>query len=500
MARIVDEPALQARIQPDAMAVRELASGRSWSYAAWDDAVARTAGLLSQRYDLRAGDRVAVIARNCAEQPLLHLACARLGALFVPLNWRLAGPELEYLLGNCDPKIVFGDEAFLTPLPGYATTVEIAKLRKEIESAAALQTPPFDHEQPSLILYTSGTSGRPKGVLLSERNLAQTAFNFGVLAQVTHRSVFLADAPMFHIIGIVANLRTPLVHGGTALISDGFEPPRTLDRLYDPALRASHYFCVPQMAQMLRSSANFDPSRLGGLTAIFTGGAPHPAANIRAWIRDGIVISDGFGMSETAGTVSHMPLHLPLVDAKAGASGLVPPAIRIRIVDDEGNDVAPGERGELLLKGLNVFSAYWRAPQATADAFTPDGWFRTGDIALQDADGFLYFVDRRKDMFISGGENVYPAEIEAVLAAMPGLRETALVGVADERWGEVGHLVVVASGPDAPDEARIRAFLETRLARYKLPKYVSFTDALPRTGSGKVAKPELRKRLSRASS
>lgn len=495
MARIVDEPALQARIQPEAIAVRELASGRAWTYAAWDDAIARTAGLLSQRHGVKAGDRVAVIARNCAEQPLLHLACARLGALFVPLNWRLAGPELEYLLGNCEPRIVFGDKEFLAPLSGVATADDIAALRREIESAAALQTAAFDHEQPSLILYTSGTSGRPKGALLSERNLAQTTFNFGVLAQVTHRSVFLADAPMFHIIGIVANLRTPLVHGGTALISDGFEPPRTLERLYDPALRVSHYFCVPQMAQTLRRSANFDPGRLGGLTAIFTGGAPHPAANIRAWVHDGIVISDGFGMSETAGTVSHMPLHLPLIDAKAGASGLAPPAIQTRIVDATGHEAAPGDRGELLLKGLNVFSAYWRAPQATAEAFTPDGWFRSGDIALRDEDGFLYFVDRKKDMFISGGENVYPAEIEAVLAAMPGLRETALIGVADDRWGEVGHLVVVTTGPDAPDEARIRAFLEARLARYKLPKYLSFTDALPRTGSGKVAKPVLRSRL-----
>ncbi len=493
MVNIVDDPGVQARLQPDALAVFEFATSRSWSYAEWDVAIARTAGLLSGHYGIAAGDRVAVLGRNGAEQALLHLACARLGAIFVPLNWRLAVAEQARLLEDCEPALLFGDREFLSPLASGLRQVEFPALRTEIEAAAPLPPVPFDRSRPSLILYTSGTSGRPKGVLLSERNITQTAVNFGMLARVTHESVMLAETPMFHIMGIITNLRPAFMRGGAVLLSEGFEPTRTLARLSDPALRVTHYFCVPQMAQMLRNTEGFDPEKLRRLTAIFSGGAPHPAADIRAWLGDGIPIADGFGMSE-AGTVSCMPRHIPLIDQKAGAAGLVPPAIQLRIVDAQGEEVPPGSPGELLLKGDNIFSGYWRAPEETAKAFNEDGWFRTGDIARQDEDGYLFLVDRKKDMFISGGENVYPVEIEAALAALPGIREAAVVGVPDARWGEVGHLAVVAA-ENGPDEAMILEFLNARLARYKIPKYVSFVAALPRTGTGKIQKPQLRAQL-----
>ncbi|MGE4481971.1 AMP-binding protein [Acidocella sp.] len=493
MANIVDDPGVQARLQPEALAVHEFASGRRWTYAEWDDAIARTARVLAEHYGIGLGERVAVLGRNCAEFPLMHLACARLGAIFVPLNWRLAVAEQERLLADCEPALLAGDEEFLAPLGSSWRRESLPALRARFERAAPLPPHPFDRSRPSLILYTSGTSGRPKGVLLSEHNITQTAVNFGMLARVTHRSVMLAETPMFHIMGIITNLRPTFMRGGAVLLSEGFEPARTLARLSDPALRVTHYFCVPQMAQMLRAVEGFDPEALRNLTAIFSGGAPHPAADIRSWLRDGIPIADGFGMSE-AGTVSCMPIHIPLIDQKAGATGLVPPAIRLRIVDAAGQDVPPGMAGELLLKGENIFTGYWRAPEETAKAFTEDGWFRTGDIARQDEDGFLFLVDRKKDMFISGGENVYPVEIEAALAALPGIREAAVVGVPDARWGEVGHLAVVIADT-GPDAAAILEFLNTRLARYKIPKYVSFVEALPRTGTGKIQKPQLRQQL-----
>lgn len=493
MRDIVDDPALQARLRPGSPAVCEFATGRRWTYAEWDLAVARMVRVLSGRRGIGPGGRIAHIGRNGAEQILLHLACARLGAIFVPLNWRLAEPELARLLDDCEPALLVGDTEFLSAGNFRPATLDVVSLREEIDNAEPLASAPFDPSRPSLILYTSGTSGRPKGVLLSERNIAQTAINFSVLAQMTHTSVVLADAPMFHVIGIVANVRPAFMRGGAVLISDRFEPATTLARLGDSALHVTHWFCVPQVAQMLRETRGFDPGKLRGLTGIFSGGAPNPAVYVRRWLRDGIPIADGLGMSET-GTISCMPLEPRLIDRKAGSVGLVPPGMRLRIVDADGSDAPSGEAGELWLKGDNVFSAYWRAPEETAKAFTDDGWFRTGDIVSQDEDGFLYVVDRKKDLFISGGENVYPAEVESVLMELPGVREAAVVGVPDARWGEVGNLAVgVAS--EGPDEAAIRAFLETRLARYKVPKYVSFVDALPRTGSGKVVKARLREQL-----
>jgi len=493
VANIVDDVGVQARLHPAALAVLEFASNRRWTYAAWDEAIARTAAVLAQGYGIEAGQRVAALARNCAELPLLHLACARIGAMFVPLNWRLTPAELAPLLENAEPSLLTGDPDFLAPVRAGWRVAELPALRAAIEAAAPLATPPFDRTRPSLILYTSGTSGRPKGVLLSEHNISQTAVNFATLARVTHESVVLAETPMFHVIGIIGNLRSSFLRGGAVLVSEGFDAPRTLARLSDPSLHVTHYFCVPQMAQMLRAVPGFDPEKLRSLTAIFSGGAPHPAADIRAWLKDGIPIADGFGMSES-GTVSCMPLHIPLIDAKAGAAGIVPPAISLRFVDGNGHDVPPGMTGELLLKGENIFTGYWRAPEETAKAFTEDGWFRTGDIARQDEDGFLFLIDRKKDMFISGGENVYPVEIEAALAGMPGIREAAVVGVPDARWGEVGHLAV-AVGQDGPDEAAILAYLTARLARYKIPKHVDFVEALPRTGTGKIQKTILRQIL-----
>jgi len=253
----------------------------------------------------------------------------------------------------------------------------------------------------------------------------------------------------------------------------------------------THYFCVPQMAAMLRAEPSFDPAGLLGLTGVFTGGAPHPAEDILAWTRLGLPIVDGFGMSE-AGTVFGMPADLTLIAAKAGAVGLATPTVRARLVDAQDRDCPVGTPGELLLKGPNLFSHYWRKPRETAEAFTADGWFRTGDIAVRDADGFYALVDRKKDMFISGGENVYPAEIEAALAGFAGLLECAVVGVADARWGEVGVCYFVPE-PGATLEAdHLLDHLAQRLARYKLPKQFVRLDCLPRTASGKVVKASLR--------
>jgi len=487
---VEDYLALHARSQPELRAAEDLTTGESWTYRAFDRAASQFAAAL-RRLGVKAGDRVASLARNRAELILLHLACARTGAIYVPLNWRLSAVELAELVEDAKPSLVVGDGALSQ---ARLNGMSVGDLASAARNEDPLPEQSVDQEAPSLILYTSGTSGRPKGVLLSERNIWQTALNFSVFGRVTHASVVLCDSPMFHVIGLITNTRPALMRGGRFLVSDGFSPARTLQRLSDPSLGITHYFCVPQMAASLRAEPAFDPSKLRRLTAIFSGGAPHATDSIRAWCRDGIPMADGFGMTE-AGTVSCMPLDVPQIEAHAGSAGLIAPELRVRILDEHGKTCAAGRAGELFVKGANVMSGYWQRPEETRDAFDQEGWFRTGDIARLDDDGFLWMVDRKKDMFISGGENVYPAEIESALAAHPHLAECAVVGVADERWGEVGHLVLVPKANVELDLAGVVAYLESRLARYKIPKHLSVMDALPRNGAGKLNKGSLRASL-----
>ncbi len=327
--------------------------------------------------------------------------------------------------------------------------------------------------------------------MLSETNIAETAINSTLLCAVDSSSAYLCDAPMFHVIGLVTNVRPALFNGGTVIVSDGFDPERTLERMTDPSLGVTHYFCVPQMANALRQSPAFDPEKLRHLKAIFTGGAPHPPSQIEAWLDDGIPIVDGLGMSE-CGTVFGMPIDEECIRTRAGSVGIPTPRVHARICDTNDTEVDVGVAGELQLRGDNICTGYWHRSTDWQDALTGDGWFRTGDIATVDESGFYRIVDRRKDMYISGGENVYPAEVEAAVCAHDLVKECAVVGVPDDKWGEVGWLFVVPHAAAELDENSVLEFLDGKLARYKLPKHVSRLDALPRNGAGKVIKGALR--------
>jgi fatty-acyl-CoA synthase len=494
VATPVDAIALQAWLGADRLAAADLTSGQQWSYAALDRDVAACAGVLRAR-GIGAGDRVAALARNRVTLIVLHHACARIGAIYVPLNWRLAEAELDWLIGDADPALLIHDDDVMRGTRSLA----IETLEAAITATDPIETEPINPDATSLILYTSGTSGRPKGAMLSERAIGETAISLALYGGVTQASRFLCDGPMFHVIGIVSTVRTPLMWGGAVLVSDGFQPARTLARFTDRALGISHYFGVPQMAAMLRATAGFDPAMLHGLRGFFTGGAPHASADVMRWVVDGVRVSNGFGMSE-CGTVCHTPLDPALVAEHAGSVGMPTPRTQARVVDEDERPLPPGTPGDLQIRGDNLFSGYWRRPEATAAAFTVDGWFRTGDVARIDARGFMWIVDRRKDMYISGGENVYPAEIEAAVAGLTGLAEAAVVGVPDDRWGEVGHLAIVTLPGAAITRDAVMAHLDGRLARYKLPRHVSMIDALPRNGAGKVVKTLLRDLLAGAGS
>lgn len=470
--------------------ITDLAHGRQWDYQSFDRLVGQVAHWLI-RLGCKPGERIACLALNRAELVALQLAAARIGAIFVPLNWRLSASEITQLISDCQPQLLLGDadnQQLLADVP--QACYPLTDLFDEVADLGPLRPAPMDVNLPSLMLYTSGTSGTPKGVLLSERALTETGINFGLLGEVDEHSVFLAESPMFHIIGMVTSIRPALLHGAHIVISERFIPERTLARMADATLAISHYFCVPQMALALRAVEHFDPAALANLKAIFTGGAPHPEAQIRQWLNDGIAIVDGYGMSE-AGTVFGMPLKRELIDAKAGCVGLPTPRVQARLVDEQGAPTAPGQPGELQLKGDNLACGYWQREADFNAAFTSDGWFRTDDVLQQDSDGYFRVTDRKKDMYISGGENVYPAEVEAQLCHYPGIKELAIAGVPDERWGEVGCLFYVPEANtnlEAISLADIEQFLTTKLARYKIPKRLQAIEALPRNGVGKVQK------------
>lgn len=482
---------LHAQLRPASTAVADLATGRSWTYQELDLDIQRAVTVLRSEGIVR-GARIAVLSPNSVYQIILQQAAMRLGAIFVPMNYRLSPQELAHLLNDCAPTVLISDIS-TSDLPSGCRKIGMTTFAGSL--ANAIPSPRgsavLTANETCVILYTSGTSGTPKGAMLTSRFLLATAMNFGILGEVDAGCVFLCDSPMFHVIGIVTQIWPPLLRGGTIVVSPGFDPELTNQRLGDASMGVTHYFCVPQMAEALRHAPNFDPSRWTRLKALFTGGAPNPPARIRWWLDQGVLMVDGYGMTET-GTTLGMPLNRKILHDKAGAVGLPGPLTAIRLVDDMDNDVADGTSGEILVFGPNVIDGYWNRPEERARAFTADGWIRTGDIGKRDQDGFISIVDRRKDMFISGGENVFPVEVEAVLIEHPAVREASVVGVADERWGEVGRAYIVVATGQSLDANELIDHCRALIARYKIPKEFRFVDKLPRTSSGKVMKHILR--------
>jgi fatty-acyl-CoA synthase len=490
---ILDATATYAKAMPAQRAIADLASGRSWTYGALHRATDRLAAWIVSELGPASGERLATLSKNNAEMVILQLACIRAGAIFMPLNWRLAVAELHGLVADAAPNMLFC-QAGMTPPDNAKRVIDIAEMLALGSEGTA---PPFaarrGFDEVSTLLYTSGTSGRPKGVMLSEENNFWGCTNLIHGNAVNPASTFLCDMPLFHTAGLMAATRTPLLAGGAVLISEGFDPKLTLERMTDPELGVTHYFSVPQMAATLWNQPGFDAAKLHKIVAWAIGGAPNPKAQSERFIGAGVRISEGFGMSETGSNFAIPPMDLSEMLRKAGSCGLPLMTVQTKIIDDDGNEVAPGEQGELLVCSPSVAMGYWQQPELTAKAFV-DGWFHTGDAAMQDDEGYFYIVDRKKDMYISGGENVYPAEVEAALAELLEVGECAVVGVPDERWGEVGRAYVIPVAGKAITAEQVIAHCSARLAKFKVPKTAVITDFIPRTSSGKVQKHLLKAR------
>jgi len=475
---------------------------RHLTYADLADRIARLSSLLADRLGIRQGDRIAHLGKNDPEILTLVFACARLGAIYVPLNWRLAVPELDYILGNAEPAALFADGEFaataesLKNAPGAGRRIiwgaaRPGWLEHEAEMRAARPigdgAGAGDRSDALMIVYTSGTTGRPKGAVLTQDAIFHTAVNGMLAFGLTARDISLNALPMFHVGGL--NIQClPLLHaGGRVIIHRVFDPGRALQTIAQR--RVTLFIAVPAMLAALLAHPDWAGADLSSLRNLCTGASTVPESMVQAVLARGLAINQVYGTTETAPTVAYT---LPGVTGKRAAScGQPAMHAALKVVDEQGCELGVGQTGELWAKGPNIMREYWRDPVATAEALV-DGWFRTGDLAHRDQDGFYYIDDRLKDVIISGGENIYSAELEQVLAECPKIAESAVVAGPDPRWTEVPVAVIVAKPGQKLEADEVLALFEGRLARYKHPKRVVFAQALPRNAMGKVLKYVLR--------
>jgi len=462
-----------------------------------------------QALGLNHGDRCAILAYNCLEYVELIFASAKLGILLVPLNWRLSPVELAFNLTDSGAETLFFDDEFAetvtilrgkTPIKRQIVLGD--KATPGVEFYDALQASETDHEPeadrtvdldtPHIIMYTAGTTGRPKGAVLGQGAGFYNALNLQVDMNFTPNDRNLSVLPMFHIGGIGLFTLPVLYTGGTVVIQRAFDPAITLKLLETEHITL--FFGVAAIFLFLIQHPDFKPEAFLSTRVVMSGGAPLPVSLVKQYHEAGIVLQQGFGMSEAAPSVSTLSKDLAL--EKAGSIGRTLFHLEADIVDNHMNPMPMGEVGELIIRGPNLMQGYWNRPEATAEAFA-GGWFHTGDLARMDPDGDLYIVDRKKDMFISGGENVYPAEVENAIFELPQVAETAVIGLKDEKWGEIGCAVVSLKPTETLSEQEIINFLKERLARYKVPKSVVFLDQLPRNAAGKVLKNNLREQYSK---
>lgn len=477
-------------------------AGKDVSYADIARRVGRMAGLLDS-LGVSAGDRIAFLGLNHPELLVLLFAAARLGAVLCPLNWRLAPPEHAVILRHAEPRVVVAETEFVEALDqvagafgGAARLVLGGQRSGWTELATALEASPPDagrrtgrYADPVLIVYTSGTTGQPKGAVLTQSALLWNAVNSTHAHDLVSADRVLTFLPMFHVGGL--NIQTvPALHAGaTVILHRRFEPDAVFAAIEGG--RPSLTLMVPAVMQALIGHERFAKADLSSLRLINAGSSVIPPALIEAFHRKGVPVGQIYGSTETGPIAAY--LRREDAFAQVGSAGKPAVHCRIRIVDDENRDVPQGRSGELLVKGPNLMCGYWRDPAATQDAMR-DGWFRTGDIGYVAADGYIWINDRKKDVIISGGENIYPGELESLLAGCDEIAEAAVVARPDARWGEVPIAVVVRRDAGL-DRQRVLDLFEGRLARFKHPRDVVFIERLPRNVMGKVLRHELRARL-----
>ena len=481
-----------AAFAPDKAAIHF--AGSTLTYAAFAARIAAAARALKSQLGVGRGDRVAILSLNRPDYLVLLYACARLGAMLVPLNWRLAVPEQIFILTDASVKTLVVEQGFAAvtePLKKALPDTRIVGLDFAADGAPSLddllsagsgdgRNPHVDLISPLLIVYTSGTTGRPKGAVLRQEALVWNAMMSQHMHDMTAADHVLTVLPLFHVGGLNIQTTPALQLGATVTLHARFTPDATLEAF----ARDKPTLCVlvPATMQAVIEHprwSGIDPTCLRALT---TGSTQVPQALVDAFTARGVPVIQVYGSTETCPVAVYTRVN---GDQRAGSTGLPGLVCDARVIDDAGNEVAPGIAGEVVVRGPNVFFEYWGNASATAETLR-DGWYHSGDIGTRDADGHFFIHDRKKNMIISGAENIYPAEIERVLIAHPDVAEGAVIGRADPKWQEVPVAYVVRRAGSALDARAIESHLLGHLARFKVPREYVFVDALPRNAMGKV--------------
>ncbi|MFH5821706.1 class I adenylate-forming enzyme family protein [Georgenia sp. AZ-5] len=489
----------RARLAPGRVAIDE--RGRATTYAELEERASALAGRLVRAGYVR-GDRIATLSRNGTDHVVLFFACAKAGLVLTPLSWRLAPEELAYQLRHARPALLLVQPPFADLARAGLAGLELAPALELLGPDGVEQHVPYPvrtdpapagpercvaDDDPLLLVYTSGTARAPKGVLLSHANCFWTNLSLAGASAMTADDVVLAVLPQFHVGGWNIQPLLAWQTGATVILEPEFDAGRTLELIAGSGVTTM--MGVPTTYQVLAEHPGFATADLARLTHALVGGAPMPEPLLDAWHARGVRVTQGYGLTEAAPNV----LLLPAADAPdhVGSVGKPYPHLDVAVADPTTGEHLHGPaRGELLVRGPAVFAGYFRDPDATAAVFA-DGWLRTGDLVERDADGFFRVVDRLGDMYISGGENISPAEVEAALTTHPGVLEAAVVGVPDRRWGEVGHAYVVPAPGASLTAEELLAHSRTRLAAFKAPRTVTFVDRLPRTALHKLRRAAL---------
>jgi fatty-acyl-CoA synthase len=501
----------RARLSPESTALIYAPTLEAFSYRQLNDRAIRCARLWLDQCRLIKGDRVGILAKNRVEFLDAFFAAGKTGIILVPLNTRLTPAELGVVLKDSGLKVLLydGDLAgkvqqlkrehlieywIALDRPLDCSDLRYAQCVASMESSGWVAAQ-CDPEGIECLLYTSGTTGKPKGVMIPHRMVAWNGYNTAVCWQLCERDVSPVFTPLYHAGGLSAFLVPIFIAGGTIVLHRDFD----VEEVWDSIARhkCTVLLGVPTIYKMLIESPKFHGSDLSHVRWFISGGAPLPVDLIEAFEKRGLILKQGYGLTEVG--VNCFSMSPVEAVCKRGSIGKPMMFTQAQLLDADCSDVSNGQIGELCLRGPHVCKGYWNDPSATAAALDSDGWFHTGDLARCDDEGFFYIVGRSKDMFISGGVNVYSAEIEAELLKCPAVRDAAVIGVPHPTWGEVGVAFVVPASSGIPSAGEITDFLADNLAKYKLPRDFVFVDALPRTAYGKVVKSELRESYKRRS-
>ncbi|MCB0377450.1 MAG: o-succinylbenzoate--CoA ligase [Bdellovibrionales bacterium] len=478
---------------PNAVALQDLDSPRQFTYAQSYQWANQLAYFFQQEYDIQAGDRVAFFSTNEIEMVLSFFALQRLGAIMVPINFRLMAPEVDYIVGDCQPKLLIYQEQFagvvnqLSNLKTESLSFDGESGLKTIFSQEDFSGVTIDMraqwEGPCLILYTSGTTGFPKGVMITPKMLFWNSVNTSLRLNISQSDVVINFLPLFHTGGWNV-LTTPVLHrGGKVLFLKKFEPEKILEVCEKE--RLTILFGVPTTMDMMVRTEAFSHVDLSSVRYAIVGGEPMPEPLIQTWAEKGIPVRQGYGLTEFGPNVFSLNEEQALT--KKGSIGFPNFYIDVKVVNNEGLEVGPDQVGELLLKGPMAMKGYWHKPEETAKTLK-NGWLHTGDLVRKDKEGYFYVVGRKKDMFISGGENVYPAEVERLLHSHQSVQEVAVIGVPDDKWGEVGKAFVVAKKGFDVKPQELQSFCQGKIAKFKIPQHFQLIEELPKGDSGKILK------------